>query len=875
MNKSLKNYYNKFISLINFIKRYYCDYKKPWIDSLLVAFLVLLIFMAFRPGIIEWCNNHVFPFLEMERTGWSDSLLCVVALVCVYYSYFKTPKVIGTGWLSIMLSGWLLIGLFLEYDQDWCGVCLFDCQWLPYSAILLFSVTIPWIIKYGYYLYQTKRFNKQNKQNRRTESNGFTPISDNALKKASDDAFGWADHVRRLISEVLKSSYETSISVAITGTWGSGKTSYMTLLKEELKGRNNEFSVIEFNPRRSASASTIQTDFLHQLRNKLSDYDSSIGGYVSKYIEALQIADENSILPKLISLTGIDNPDHYKESIEEVIKSSGKSIIVLIDDLDRLTGIEIMEVLKLVNLNVNFENSIFISAFDKDYVEKALSSIIINRETVSDESSSIRNYTDKYFTFERPLPNVKPERLVKYLYDLIKTNIVPEEDSDSYQTIQSFLKVNQSLIYEYIRTIRDVKRFSNLLIPTYLRRKNDVTFEDFCLLCMLRYRHPDIYEKIRCREIVNTNIIDNSSQVFRQEIDESVPGHKILSMLFEKYSKDTAFSLNRKHFKSIRHKKAFPLYFYEYDEASICFKDYLGIIDPSISLHEAKIKLRELVYKGSDTYSILDLIYDHAVRMTYSSIESYKRGIELRVFLAGIINDFTVRILLSMTNVMPDKDNLIKLGFGEGSAGKSAYREWLYNLILGLDTTYGTQYLLQCMMYTFNGPEEEALTRDRLIELIKHHMNVLADVEEDKSIDANLFFQLLLSSGIPADNTITNLDSECINIASRLLLRKPELFYPMFFQGFKNQEKTFYKVMINPNGMAAVVNNNNTYEELVRNIHEKTDIISKAIVHFYNNCYSKGTYEWDIEYPEGFKHQDYTYNFDMMKALFEKVIGEI
>ena len=178
------------------------------------------------------------------------------------------------------------------------------------------------------------------------------------------------------------------------------------------------------------------------------------------------------------------------------------------------------------------------------------------------------------------------------------------------------------------------------------------------------------------------------------------------------------------------------------------------------------------------------------------------------------------------------------------------------------------------MTYTINGPEEEVLTRDEVIELIRHHMNGLASLEEEQNIDANLFFQLLLSSGIPVDNTITNLDSECINIASRLLLRKPELFYPMFFQGFKNQEKTSYKVMINPNGMASVINNTNTYKELVKNIHEKTDIISKAIVYFYNNFYSKGTYDWDIEYPKGFNPQDYTYNFDLMKALFEKVIGE-
>lgn len=63
---------------------------------------------------------------------------------------------------------------------------------------------------------------------------------------------------------------------------------------------------------------------------------------------------------------------------------------------------------------------------------------------------------------------------------------------------------------------------------------------------------------------------------------------------------------------------------------------------------------------------------------------------------------------------MPENDFLIRLGFGEGDSGKTAYREWLYNLILGLDTTYGSQYLLQCMTYTINGPEEEDLYKDKV-----------------------------------------------------------------------------------------------------------------------------------------------------------------
>lgn len=855
-----------------FVSGWFHKYKKPLLESFFFTFLVFVVFMSFKHGIIEWTNTHIFPLLEIRRNGWSDSLLCLTAMFCGYFSFYKTPKVISTGWLSIMLSGWLLLILFLKYDRDWSSINLFDCHWLPYVGVLLFSLTIPWLVKYIRYICKTNDLKKRQQRNRESEPSGFQPVIDNAIQNGSDDKFGWSDHVRRLIREVTYSSDKASISMAITGSWGSGKTSYLNLLKEELESRKEEFIIMEFNPRRSASASNIQNDFLCQLRSNLSDYNCSIGIYISKYIKALQIIDEKSLLPKLISLTGIDSPEHYKKSIEEVIKSTGKTLVVLIDDLDRLTGIEIMEVLKLVNLNVNFEHSIFISAFDKDYVEKALSSIIINREAVANGSSGIRNYTDKYFTFERPLPSVKPHRLVQYLYDIITTSGKYEEDIDSTQSIKSLLDSNLSLIAESIPTIRDVKRFVNLFMPAYRQKKNDVAFNDYFLLCLLRYSYPDTYEKIRCKEIVGTNAIDNTSQVFRLESSDNIKGNHIVSILFEKHNKISAFSLDRRHFKSIRHIKAFPFYFYEYDESSICFNDYIKIADPNTPIHTAKQMLQKLVNKRSDTYSILDLIYDDAVRMMYHNKEAYKRSIELRVSIAKSLLNITVGNLLYMVNVMPEEDFLIRLGFGEGETGRNSYKVWLKDLIMNFETGYGSQRLIQNMMHAITGTEEEVLDKDTIIGLIRHHLNLLTNIPEQDNIDIDLLFGLLLSSSTIINEIPSGIDPDCLKIASNLLLSHPKLFYPRFFQGFTNQATRSYKIMINPNGMMEILKHGNTYTDLAKVLRNNTDIISKAIVHFYDSYYSKNADTWNISYPEGFDSRKYQYQQNLMTALFEQVL---
>ena len=50
----------------------------------------------------------------------------------------------------------------------------------------------------------------------------------------------------------------------------------------------------------------------------------------------------------------------------------GKRLIVFVDDFDRLTDVEIIEVLKLIDKNAAFRNTIFITAYDERAVSNAL-----------------------------------------------------------------------------------------------------------------------------------------------------------------------------------------------------------------------------------------------------------------------------------------------------------------------------------------------------------------------------------------------------------------------------------------------------------------------------------------------------------------------
>src|SRR5690606_21576351 len=58
--------------------------------------------------------------------------------------------------------------------------------------------------------------------------------------------------------------------------------------------------------------------------------------------------------------------------VTKALSNIPKPIVVVLDDIDRLTTAEIRDVFKLVRLTANFPNIIYLLAFDRARVEQAL-----------------------------------------------------------------------------------------------------------------------------------------------------------------------------------------------------------------------------------------------------------------------------------------------------------------------------------------------------------------------------------------------------------------------------------------------------------------------------------------------------------------------
>ncbi len=104
-----------------------------------------------------------------------------------------------------------------------------------------------------------------------------------------------------------------------------------------------------------------------------------------------------------------------KGTVEKSFKALSKRILVLIDDFDRLSKDEIEEVLKLIDNNAAFSNLVFLTAYDKEQVNK------IFGDTYKTPDAC---FVDKFFNLEYSIPIRPYSYLSKYLEDSLVSQIL-------------------------------------------------------------------------------------------------------------------------------------------------------------------------------------------------------------------------------------------------------------------------------------------------------------------------------------------------------------------------------------------------------------------------------------------------------------------
>jgi hypothetical protein len=234
--------------------------------------------------------------------------------------------------------------------------------------------------------------------------------------------------------------------------------------------------------------------------------------------------------------------DEYEDELKKMLEKSEntkKTIITVVDDLDRLTPEKIVEALDAIKAFVNYDNCIFLVPFDDTILKKALKNKTIklnNNEHLFIESEL---FLDKLFQYKIFLPNVIVSDLPQYALMLVQ-----QEAPDLYK----FFKIGQFerickeiLIHKGVTTPRQVKKiinaFANNVLLAYRREYREVpngTFtseEGFRMLAKISVLQAD-FSGFYSNIFVNPDLISEFIKCANNETPNTMP-NELLRLYFD------------------------------------------------------------------------------------------------------------------------------------------------------------------------------------------------------------------------------------------------------------------------------------------------------------------------------------------------------
>lgn len=413
-----------------------------------------------------------------------------------------------------------------------------------------------------------------------------TTINDrpeNSTATVKNDLLGLELYQKALVKFIKKAS--TPVTIAIQGEWGSGKSSLMYYLKNELCDEGefipvwiNSWEYALFNDDIGA-LSHIVSDIIRELTENLpKEFDVSVikdllkkismtslylAGKDFKIIDAIFKNDSK----KEVDSSGVDSlitVSKLRESLSKVIearleastkkdkKSRKEGFVFFIDDLDRIEPTVAVKILEIFKNIFDIDNCIFVIAIDYDVVIKGLKPKY--GEMTDSNEREFRSFFDKIIQvpFTMPLSEYKIEN---YLSESLKGIDYFNTEKDINTVITMLSKY---ILLSVGTNPRSIKRLVNLLsliriITDAKENQNNRTSYDknkrvilFGIVC-LQLAYPKISELLREQASLNKwdlkfaqkmNIQwfkDEEESLFAKSFDESIDElqswHKVLYLV--------------------------------------------------------------------------------------------------------------------------------------------------------------------------------------------------------------------------------------------------------------------------------------------------------------------------------------------------------
>lgn len=474
--------------------------------------------------------------------------------------------------------------------------------------------------------------------------------SDNPIASNKEDLLNRNGFAKLLAQSLTNLNSADTFTVGLFRKWGSRKTSLVNLMLQELKNvqvnlDNKKTVIVHFEPWNFSDANQLLSQFFIRLSNEFRSKGdknlAKIGEALEKYSDAFEITSAVPVVGGLLALLGkkgasglggklkkgSDEKDilKQKEYVVDLLDKQENKILVVIDDIDRLSNEQIRQVFQLITSVARFPNTTYLLVFDKEIVVKALEKV---------QEGSGEDYLEKIIQMPIQIPDVQKSELRQTFFS--RLDVIMNEYNKALFSPNHWQKIYEACIDPFITNLRDVNRLCNAVQFKLTTIASEVNFADMVAISALEIYLPVVYEWIKTNKAVLTGSFDLSSftlkdksqnewyEFFQEQFQSLIHNNKsdvtaeaillILSQLFPHFGRKIGKSYEAYEYNQFRknnqiaHSEKFDRYFHlNLDYIGLRKSDIVNAVQ-SIDCEMFKKILLELDQKGL-SYEFLEEVY--------------------------------------------------------------------------------------------------------------------------------------------------------------------------------------------------------------------------------------------------------------------------
>jgi KAP family P-loop domain len=447
--------------------------------KILGTYLFTMFLASLLPDVIRWLSYPVSTKVNIPPAYLLSAIALLLLLYLYLHEYLKkflaryrnTYRAMKPGFTYFDYLGWiglwltaLLLAKYAYGVEAYAAVCL----------ALLVMLCVPLFVR---------------------SRMGDSPVdtvglwfTDEPIVSESQDLLGRGRFVKGFQGEITNIPFSDSFVFGLHGRWGEGKTSAINLLSRKFK-ESRDYIVVEFDAWYFKGEKVLLSAFYDEVEKALRS-EFILPGLKRNIYKYLKLLSPQLTPPGLrLNLSIDENIDELRSRIESSILLTKRKLILFIDDIDRLQPAEILEVLRLVRLNANLKNTIFVLSFDRHRVMAQL------KEAYKLDGE----YLEKIIQKDVYLPPIRQTDIENFI-DLHLSRLwrelgVSRSEADFFS--KEFGNLYQAHIRKLFTTLRKVKRYLNCLRTTLPLLHTEVSLLDICVLGLIEQFYPEVYSDIK------------------------------------------------------------------------------------------------------------------------------------------------------------------------------------------------------------------------------------------------------------------------------------------------------------------------------------------------------------------------------------------